>query len=444
MSVPINTIAHNHKLSPFRLHFPKYPNYRVSMAQFQLMSSQLPPSPCPSSQWLLHSANNPLARLATFVPVTCLPCTYSTNTFTPHLSPLKSPRPFRLLPTILFATPRHPRPAAMVLTNIAEASVPSSSSAPPLPDEDSRFAEINGIDVHHKLFPSPRPHAPTAICMHGFGSSLFSFEICHSLQSILSLVAYDTPGFGFTSRPTRLSYYTRRFSAAIATSLANAYALDGSVVVLAHSMGASTAARFVLPDPSRISALILIAPALRPRTPGPPSNLQPLFSFLTSQMLNLSMALFVLLTPLLAVFVRLLVSSRSFWRSALNASRTPDNPVSEAIVTGYQRPAYAPDSEHSLLRFIRAAMRERSMPPEEDSLVDRLAMLGPLAPPTLIIHGEHDRVIPVDSSRRLATCLPNLKLEIMKDAGHTPHEERPEQFTEIVRRFLEEKGITRA
>ena len=54
----------------------------------------------------------------------------------------------------------------------------------------------------------------------------------------------------------------------------------------------------------------------------------------------------------------------------------------------------------------------------------------------LIVHGKHDRLIPVQNSQRLASLLPNAHLEIL-ECGHNPHEECPELFVNMVHSFLE-------
>lgn len=54
----------------------------------------------------------------------------------------------------------------------------------------------------------------------------------------------------------------------------------------------------------------------------------------------------------------------------------------------------------------------------------------------LIIHGRHDRLIPVQNSQRLASLLPHAQLEVI-ECGHNPHEECPELFVNLVHSFLE-------
>ena len=56
----------------------------------------------------------------------------------------------------------------------------------------------------------------------------------------------------------------------------------------------------------------------------------------------------------------------------------------------------------------------------------------------MIIHGEHDRLVPVKNSLRLAQQLPYIRLVVVPECGHSPQEECPERFISEVRDFLED------
>ncbi|MGQ9585188.1 MAG: alpha/beta fold hydrolase [Anaerolineae bacterium] len=72
--------------------------------------------------------------------------------------------------------------------------------------------------------------------------------------------------------------------------------------------------------------------------------------------------------------------------------------------------------------------------------------LGSIRCPTLIVWGEDDHVIPVESGHRLARAIPGARLEIIPDvtqvpgappwAGHHPMRFRPEAFNPILSKFL--------
>ncbi len=64
---------------------------------------------------------------------------------------------------------------------------------------------------------------------------------------------------------------------------------------------------------------------------------------------------------------------------------------------------------------------------------DRLASV---TAPTLIIHGDTDRAIPLESGRALAAAMPNAKLTTFEGVGHFPQFERASDFHRAVIEFL--------
>ena len=58
---------------------------------------------------------------------------------------------------------------------------------------------------------------------------------------------------------------------------------------------------------------------------------------------------------------------------------------------------------------------------------------------TLVVWGEHDRIVPVSAGERIADAMPNARLEIVEGAGHLPHIEKPEQVTPLL---LEHMGLS--
>ncbi|BCL33181.1 alpha/beta fold hydrolase [Streptomyces aurantiacus] len=56
--------------------------------------------------------------------------------------------------------------------------------------------------------------------------------------------------------------------------------------------------------------------------------------------------------------------------------------------------------------------------------------------PVLALHGEHDRVAPVEVSERLVGALPAGRLDVVPGAGHWIHVDRPDEFCTLVGEFL--------
>lgn len=57
--------------------------------------------------------------------------------------------------------------------------------------------------------------------------------------------------------------------------------------------------------------------------------------------------------------------------------------------------------------------------------------------PVLVVTGDDDRIALTRDSIRLAQELPNASLEVIENAGHIPHEEKPEIFMEEVRKSMQ-------
>jgi pimeloyl-ACP methyl ester carboxylesterase len=66
----------------------------------------------------------------------------------------------------------------------------------------------------------------------------------------------------------------------------------------------------------------------------------------------------------------------------------------------------------------------------------RNALRAP-GPPTLIVHGQRDRLVDVRSSRAAAAANPRIELTELPDLGHTPQLESPDTFLEIASRWLD-------
>lgn len=61
--------------------------------------------------------------------------------------------------------------------------------------------------------------------------------------------------------------------------------------------------------------------------------------------------------------------------------------------------------------------------------------------PTLIVVGRHDWITPVECSEVIHRLIPDSRLEIFENSGHSPQLEEPERFQQVVREFLAEHGL---
>jgi pimeloyl-ACP methyl ester carboxylesterase len=65
-----------------------------------------------------------------------------------------------------------------------------------------------------------------------------------------------------------------------------------------------------------------------------------------------------------------------------------------------------------------------------------LDRLPGLAIPTLLIHGDVDRLVPIENSRRMADVLPGARLEVLAGASHIFMTDQPERTRAVLESFL--------
>lgn len=83
-----------------------------------------------------------------------------------------------------------------------------------------------------------------------------------------------------------------------------------------------------------------------------------------------------------------------------------------------------------------AAWAQRAMAARPDSL----EVLGTVTVPALVVRGEEDELSTQADAEAMVDALPDAQLEVLGGAGHLSAVEVPEDFTGVVRQFLERLG----
>jgi len=277
-----------------------------------------------------------------------------------------------------------------------------------LVDEDSKFIEVNGINVHYKTYGQGEP---VFILMHGFGASLFTWhEVTIPLAEYGTIIAYDRPAFGLTERPMEWdgeNPYSQDAQIELVVSLMNALDIEQAILV-GNSAGGTLAMLTALKYPERVQSLILADPAVYSGG-GAPAWIRPLLG--TPQMRHVG--------PL---FARMFQTRGS---EMVELAWHDPSKITTEIVDGYQKPLQIEDWDKVLWELTIAS--------SESDLAERLNEFNM---PVLIITGDDDRIVPTEESIRLASDLPNAELVIIEESGHLPHEEQPEEFMKAVQEFL--------
>ncbi|CAK8567746.1 unnamed protein product [Lathyrus sativus] len=359
-----------------------------------------------------------------------------------------------------------------------------------LADPDSCFCEFKGVHIHHKIYDSESnsQEQTSKICLpmvllHGFGASVFSWKkVMKPLAEATcsKVLAFDRPAFGLTSRVNLssgtgdtkpLNAYSMAFSVLATLHFFDLLKAEKAILV-GHSAGSSVAVKTYFEAPERVAAIILIAPAIFAplTTPKVVKENQPrqdnemrednssirknpiveLYISLSKVIKNVAMTITKMMKPMIDILNSLyrkllsaiLLSSPAimlvrmaidkFGTAAVRNSWYDPKQVSEHVLSGYTKPLRVKDWDRALVEFTAATLLD-----EESKTKPALSKrLNEISCPVLIVTGDSDRIVPSWNAERLSRVIPGASLEVIKQCGHLPHEEKVEEFISIVENFL--------
>ncbi|CAL5097631.1 unnamed protein product [Urochloa decumbens] len=321
------------------------------------------------------------------------------------------------------------------------------------------------------------------LLLHGFGASVFSWSrVMGPLARIAGakVLAFDRPAFGLTSRASwsgddskPLNPYSMAFSV-MATLAFIDYLSAEKAVLVGHSAGCLVAVDAYFEAPERVAALVLVAPAIfAPRkgvkdsTTGeqegqkqnvPKDESSPplsLFARIWGGFLKLCKHIAGLLSKMMmairdvfqSLYVKALVAFlRSSFGAMLvrwvmdkfgilgvrNAWYDPSK-VTDHVIQGYTKPLKSRGWETALLEHTISMIIDS----QSATRVPVSKRLSEISCPVLVVTGDTDRIVPAWNAERVAHAISGARFEVIKDCGHLPQEERPEEFLSVVERFLQ-------
>jgi pimeloyl-ACP methyl ester carboxylesterase len=268
-------------------------------------------------------------------------------------------------------------------------------------DSATRYIEVGGTSI--RVRETGDSHAPAVVLLHGFGSSLETWEPwAQSLSGHYRVVRFDLPGSGL-SEPDRRGDYTDARSLQLLEQLMNQLGLENAVLV-GNSLGARVSWRFAAAYPSRVRKLVLISPdgfASPGFEYGKPPHVPAVFE-------------------LMRYFL-----PRILMRNYLAAAYGDPSRLSDSVIDRYY--------DLLLARGNRGAMISRM---QQTILVEPTPILRQIAMPTLLLWGRKDQLIPFSNSADYLGALPNASLVEFPNLGHVPHEEAPAESLKALEPFL--------
>ena len=106
-----------------------------------------------------------------------------------------------------------------------------------------------------------------------------------------------------------------------------------------------------------------------------------------------------------------------------------DQRVADRMLSAPMSPELAELEVKNLHTVARLAWEPRMFDPHLAKWVHRIKV------PTQIIWGDHDRVLPADYAGAFQKLIPGSRVNIVKECGHLPHTEKPEEFARLVKEF---------
>jgi pimeloyl-ACP methyl ester carboxylesterase len=276
-------------------------------------------------------------------------------------------------------------------------------------NQESEFVDIgNGMTVH--LRDEGPADAPAIILLHGSNDSLHTWDAwTNALKQKYRIIRFDQAGHGLTG-PHPKDCYTMSCYVEAVDRVAKDRGLE-KFTLGGNSMGGGISYAYARAHPGKLDGLILVDPSGAPQTK--PRQLPIGFRIAQTPGIN---KLTEILTP------------RSIIETSLRQSVSNQTIVTPENVDLYWNMLRREGNRRATgLRFAEYATRKQEQPLKTSPI------------PTLVMWGDEDKLISVDSAPWFAAQFTDNTSKIYKGIGHLPMEEIAEQSANDVLVWMEAK-----
>lgn len=264
-----------------------------------------------------------------------------------------------------------------------------------------KVVQVDGLSLHYK--DSGPSDAPVLVLLHGFGSSLQTWDTwALELEKDYRVIRLDLPGFGLTG-PTPQQDYSEVRDVTTLQRFADRLGLT-QFSVIGHSLGGKLAWSLAAAEPVRVKTLVLIAP-----DGFAPEQLWGTKPYEVPAVMGVIK--YSLPKPLV--------------RHVLNAGFSDPKWLTESMVDRY----------HDMLRApgVRQAILDRA---QQTTYTNPVPQLQTIKAPTLLLWGEDDRMIPSSHAASYAQVLQRSQTVVLPQLGHVVQEEQAHRGLAPVKDFL--------
>jgi pimeloyl-ACP methyl ester carboxylesterase len=278
---------------------------------------------------------------------------------------------------------------------------------------DSRFIGINGFNVHYRTAGNGKN---VLVLLHGSFLSLRSWRsVFEPLAETATVIAFDRPAFGLTSRPLpatgKHNLYSPEAQSDLVVALLEKLGHRQAVLV-GNSTGGTLALLTALRYPAKVKGLVL-------------ADAMVYGGYATSEFPSWLYPVLRAATPLGERMMKLMIRNlydlnvRSFWYDKAK--------LQDDVLASFRHDMMVGRWGRSFWELLLSS-----------HCLDLERRLADIRVPSLVISGDHDRTVKTSESMRLSEDLPDASLVIVPDCGHLPQEEQPEAFVLEVLKFLKD------
>lgn len=265
-----------------------------------------------------------------------------------------------------------------------------------------RDIKANGV----RLRVTETGEGPSLVLLHGLFMDHTTWDhVSDALGQQFRVVAPDLPGFGQSEKPpeSRFPYGIDAFADAVVDLYAGLEL--GRAVMVGHALGGAVAITLAARHPELISRLVLIDALCYSARPDIASK--------------------VALAPLVGGFAFKQLWGKSAFKAYFKESYlSRDARIPSARLDAYYESFNTPAARASALATLRATRDTRAV----------VAHIARISTPTLVIWGSEDTLYPAALGHRMSREIPHAGFQLI-GAGHVPHEERPSEVVDAIRRF---------
>ena len=287
-----------------------------------------------------------------------------------------------------------------------------------------RSGYVKSFDGTRLFYSAEGQGKPLIFCYGLICSSLhWTYQIDH-FSSSYQAVWFDYRGHHHSDLPQEMSSLTLGNMARDLGSLMDELGISDAVI-LGHSMGVNVVLEFYRQQPQRVAAMILANGTAQ----------RPLETLLGTNAVQSGFQLMRRLhqfSPSLLSFL---------WKSSRS------NPLARTLVTfGGFNPHLTPQADIDLyLQQVSETDPAILLHLIENyNAYDARSWLHTVDVPTLIVAGEHDRVIPLEQQELLHQLIPQSQLEVIRHGSHCPQMDFPDLVNSKIDQFLSQINYVEA